>query len=425
MPQSSQHKTLPARPDLDWLRKAAKERLAEMRRTDGDAELHQAQLGVAREYGFASWRALKAHVDALSLDGQIIAATVAGDANALARLLDEHPAKITIIDDRWNRPLLHLAAERGHRACVEVLLACGFNVDRRDRPDHATALHWAAYAGRLDVAKRLIAAGADVDADDDLHELGVLGWATCFQDVHSDVAELLLAEGAKPSIFAATALGRLDELRTLIERDRSLLARQMSKFEHYRTPLHLAVIKNEPRVVDLLLQLGADMRIKDSRGLTPLDCADAATDPEVVDRLVAAGATRRKERGNFFGGAVPILNVANVPDSIAYYVDSLGFELDWVWGTPPGFACVFRDNVRIFLCQDGQGAKGTWISIFVDDVDRLYQRYEECGAIVRQPPTNFPWGVREMNVEDIDGHRLRIGSDVTGPADGVPLAEAP
>jgi uncharacterized glyoxalase superfamily protein PhnB len=106
-------------------------------------------------------------------------------------------------------------------------------------------------------------------------------------------------------------------------------------------------------------------------------------------------------------------------------VDSLGFELDWVWGTPPGFACVFRDNVRIFLCQDGQGAKGTWISIFVDDVDRLYQRYEECGAIVRQPPTNFPWGVREMNVEDIDGHRLRIGSDVTGPADGVPLAEAP
>lgn len=417
-------KDLPLRPDLDWLRKAAKERLVELRRADAAAKLHHAQLEIARDYGFASWRALKIHVDAVSLDGQVLAATLAGDADALARLLDAHPAKIAVTGDRWNRPLLHLASERGHLSCVEALLTRGFDVDLRDRLDHATALHWAAYAGRRPVAERLIAAGADVEGAGDAHGLGVIGWATCLQDTHADVAEVLLAHGAKLPLFAAIALGRTEEVRRLVARDPTLLTRQMSHFEHHRMPLHLAVIKNRPAMVDLLLQLGADVHLKDSRGLTPLDCAGDATDPAIPQRLVAAGATRRPRREGFFESAVPILNVANVPDSIAYYVDQLGFELEWEWGDPPGFACVFRDNVRIFLCQDGQGAKGTWISIFVDDVDALYRRYEERGAIIRQPPTNFPWGVREMNVEDLDGHRLRMGSDATGAPDGIALEES-
>lgn len=418
-------KSLPARPDLDWLKKTAKERLADMRRKDASARLHEAHLDIARAYGFASWRALKAHVDAVSLDGQILAATLEGEAGTLSRLLDEHPVKISITGGRWNRPLLHLAAEQGHIACIELLLARGFDVNQRDRFDNATALHWAAYAGRLDVVKHLLAAGADVDGEGDAHGIGVLGWATCLGHVHSDVAALLMEEGAKPSIFAAIALGRSDEVGDLVARDPGLLVRQMSKFEHHRTPLHLAVIKNQPDVVDLLVRLGADVHLKDSRGHTPLDCASERTDQAIRDRLTAAGAVRNKERANLFEAAVPILNVANVPDSIAYYVDALGFELDWEWGSPATFACVVRDNVRIFLCQGAQGAKGTWISVFVDDVDELYAQYTESGAIIRQAPTNFPWGLREMNVEDLDGHRLRVGCDATGPADGIALEESP
>ena len=418
-------KSLPPRPDLDWLRKAAKERLSEVRRDDPSAKLHQAQLDIARDYGFPSWRAMKTHVDALSLDGQIVAATLDGKAPELACLLDEHPAKIAVTGGVWNRPLLHLAAEKGHLDCVEVLLARGFNVNQRDRLDNATALHWAAYGGQKAVAQRLIAAGADLGGDGDAHGLGVVGWAACFDDVHDDVAELLLETGAPPSIFAGIALGKVDLVRALIARDPSLLMRQMSRFEQFRTPLHLAVLKNRPAIVDLLLELGADVRVKDRAGLTPLDCASERTDPMIVDRLVAAGARRTANRDNFFESAVPILNVANVPDSIDYYVGTLGFALEWEWGTPPGFACVFRDNVRIFLCQDGQGAKGTWISIFVQDVDALHDQYVARGAIIRQPPTNFPWGVREMNVEDLDGHRLRVGGEAKGPADGTELEESP
>ena len=61
--------TLPDAPSLEWLRKEAKRRLTELRAADPDAQLADAQLDLARRHGFTSWRALKAHVDALTVDG--------------------------------------------------------------------------------------------------------------------------------------------------------------------------------------------------------------------------------------------------------------------------------------------------------------------------------------------------------------------
>lgn len=54
---------LPERPSLEYLRKLAKNRVAELRRTDPDAKLATTLLHVAREHGFPSWRALKAQLD--------------------------------------------------------------------------------------------------------------------------------------------------------------------------------------------------------------------------------------------------------------------------------------------------------------------------------------------------------------------------
>src|SRR5258706_14304918 len=105
-------KALPAFPHIDWLKKTAKARLAELRASNPAGKLHQAQRDIAEEYGFKSWRALKAHVDASSLDGRIIAAMVEGNARELGRLLAEHPSKLALTGGEWDRPLLHLAADR-------------------------------------------------------------------------------------------------------------------------------------------------------------------------------------------------------------------------------------------------------------------------------------------------------------------------
>ncbi len=130
-----------------------------------------------------------------------------------------------------------------------------------------------------------------------------------------------------------------------------------------------------------------------------------------------------KIQKNAFECAIPILNVKNVPNSIEYYVNVLGFKLDWEWETPATFASVSRDNVSIFLCQQAQGQSGMWVSIFVENVDALYEEYQKSGAIIRQKPTNFPWGVREMNIEDPDGHRLRMGTGTDESSDSESLCE--
>ena len=95
---------------------------------------------------------------------------------------------------------------------------------------------------------------------------------------------------------------------------------------------------------------------------------------------------------NKFDCITPILNVSDMPQSLHYYSKVLGFDIAWEWGEPTGFACVKRDNVEIFLCQEAQGAAPSWMSIFVADVDELHRQYVASGANIRQPPTNFPWG---------------------------------
>jgi len=58
--------TLPPRPNLDHLKKQAKDRLVDLQATSPGAQLADAQHALARDYGFASWPKLKAHVEAMA-----------------------------------------------------------------------------------------------------------------------------------------------------------------------------------------------------------------------------------------------------------------------------------------------------------------------------------------------------------------------
>jgi hypothetical protein len=82
---------LPDNPNLDWLRKQAKRRLEELREATPAAQLADAPFELAKQYRFSSWRALKAHVDSLTVDGQLFEAARKGDVDASGRLLDKHP----------------------------------------------------------------------------------------------------------------------------------------------------------------------------------------------------------------------------------------------------------------------------------------------------------------------------------------------
>ena len=62
------------------------------------------------------------------------------------------------------------------------------------------------------------------------------------------------------------------------------------------------------------------------------------------------------------------------------------------------------------MCQGCQGNPGAWIMTFARDVDALYKELLERKAIIRMPPTDMPWGLREMHVADPDGNVIRFGS---------------
>ena len=275
---------LPDKPDLDWLRKQAKRRLEDLRRTEPRARLAQAQFAIAEDHGFASWRALKAHIDSLSIDGQLFEAARRGDAATLARLLDAHPGKLHIRATPYGMTLLHLAAR--DLASVELLLDRGIDVNARDTGDNSYAMHWAAAAGNLAVVRRLADAGGDVVGHGDDHGLDVIGWATCWHecddDAHRAVAGFLIDRGARHHIFSAIALDLDSEVRRIVADDPAALNHRQSRNETHRTPLHFAVLMRRPRMIELLIELGADPLAVDGDG-QPI--AIHATEPG-IDRAV-------------------------------------------------------------------------------------------------------------------------------------------
>jgi predicted lactoylglutathione lyase len=111
---------------------------------------------------------------------------------------------------------------------------------------------------------------------------------------------------------------------------------------------------------------------------------------------------------NTFGSPVPVFRVKDVDASVAYYLNALGFQLQW--RANDGFACVARDKCSIFLTNDNQSQSRMWIWIGVANVRALHSQYVASGAKIRNPPNNFEWAL-EMQVEDLDGNVLRIGSD--------------
>lgn len=262
--------TLPDAPNLDWLRKQAKRRLDELRKTNPTAKLADAQFDLAKQYGFAGWRALKARIDSLTVDGQLFEAARNGDVGALAALLDRHPKKLYARNRPYEHTLLHLAAFAGHLASVDLLLRRGLDVNAREKGDNTYAMHWAAAAGHLEVVRRLADAGGDVVGHGDDHAMEVIGWASCWDGcddaAHRAIVDFLLSRGARHHIFSAVAMSLADEVRRIVAGDPSALARTLSRNEDYQLPLHFAVRMHRPQMVALLLELGADPLGTDGSG---------------------------------------------------------------------------------------------------------------------------------------------------------------
>ncbi len=208
------------------------------------------------------WAAARGHVDAVVL-------LIAKGADVNQKASDGRP--------------LHSAAAAGHKLVVETLIAKGADVNARDDSGN-TALFFAAWEGHKDVAELLIARGADVNAK---CGFGTPPLLIAAQQGHGEVADLLIAKGAKADIFCAAALGREDRVRALLKEDpTSVRARGPRK----RTALFFAAQAGRTKVVEVLLDAGAEIDARSDTWCSPLGAAILFGHEDVAELLRKRGA---------------------------------------------------------------------------------------------------------------------------------------
>ncbi|HEU5415311.1 MAG TPA: VOC family protein [Candidatus Angelobacter sp.] len=119
-----------------------------------------------------------------------------------------------------------------------------------------------------------------------------------------------------------------------------------------------------------------------------------------------------------FPMAIPEIPVSNVEKSAEYYVNALGFHLDW-YSEHDGIGGISQGECRMFLTNpafhqhEGNGATVmVWLNLdSKKEVDELYQRWRAAGAKVLAEPEDKPWHLREFRVADLDGNQFRVFYD--------------
>ncbi len=231
---------LPARPNLEHLKKQARELLRDGHASDATATERLAAFGVsadkakladalhviAREYGFDSWPSFKLHIEAQSEDPveALTAAVKANSAPLVRQVLARHPSLRERINEPlpnygFDAPALIAAVNHNNREMIDVLLDAGANTNERTR-------WWAGSFGVLDQA-------------------------------NPELAAYLISRGAKIDIHSAARLGMIDQVRELLKADPQLVHARGGDGQF---PLHFAATVE---IAALLLDAGADINAQD------------------------------------------------------------------------------------------------------------------------------------------------------------------
>jgi hypothetical protein len=235
-------RALPPRASIEWLKKTAKQNLPALRTENASARLADAQRDLAREYGFASWRALKAHVE--------------------SRPDSRDPAQQEVA-------AFLLAVGDGQTDTVRAMLAAAPALANADGPHpywggRPQPLHVAIETKRRDMFDLLLDAGAEVDGRNGEYD----DWSPLmltFSRESPDMRQTLIDRGARIGLTEALLMADDSRVEELLRHGKSALPatgpNRGSILAFARTPY----------AIDRLLELGAPADMKDRWGSTPID----------------------------------------------------------------------------------------------------------------------------------------------------------
>jgi len=302
-----------------------------------------------------------------------------GDEVAVKLLVDAG-ANIEI-GDRRGSAALELAAGEGDVACVRLLLDAGADPNARNNQG-GTALHEAISDRSLEVVELLLETGADaripyISGDDPAERADSYGAA----EIAAVLRAAPVVEQAAPTLDASLssdeALTRLESLGIAFEPDAFfdrinsgdgkvvalfLSAGMSITVRDYqgRTPLVVAIDRQQAEIVDLLLAVGADPNDEDENpdpdqryGETPIMAATDREDISIINALLAAGADVNRE--NTYGAsAFDVATSSNKVELVSLYIEH-GANVNKVYASTGGpciwtpVAMGYVDVVRIML----------------------------------------------------------------------------
>ena len=230
---------LPERPNLEHLKKQARNLLRDAQASEKDALARFAAWNIAlpakladvlhvlaREHGFETWPELKLRIEMSSGDpAEALSAAIKSDkAEQVREVLKRHAALKTRINEPlpnydFDMPAIVAAAGRQNREVVDALLDFGANVDERTR-------WWAGSFGVLDMA-------------------------------NEELARHLIARGARVDIHAAARLNMPDRVQALLAEDPKLVH---ARGGDGQMPLHFAATVE---IAAMLLEAGAEIDARD------------------------------------------------------------------------------------------------------------------------------------------------------------------
>jgi len=257
-------RSLSERPDRDQLKRQAKELLDAFRtgRPEASAEvtahyrdadkatfaLHDAQLVIARAYGFESWPKLKAFAEGATVR-RLAEAVRAGRLNEVRAMLTVRPELARMSID--NLQVVHHAVLTRSPAMVRILMQHGANARDGVYPhrDATTAHAIAAQRGYDDIVR--------IIEEEEQQQ----------RDATSGLANAPAAD----DLFRAIASGQTDRAMALMDEHPARIHTRHLPSE--ASPLHAAAQALDARLVAWLLDRGADPGVRAHHDLTPLDAA--------------------------------------------------------------------------------------------------------------------------------------------------------
>lgn len=111
---------------------------------------------------------------------------------------------------------------------------------------------------------------------------------------------------------------------------------------------------------------------------------------------------------------IPVLGYDDVAEAVEWLCEAFGFRERWRLDTHRSQIAV--GDGALAVTERQWGSERSVVMVRAEDVDVLYERARDRGALIVDPPADYPYGERQCTLEDPGGHRWTFSQSIADVA---------